>query len=124
MRPVYYSLDCSDRTNCAGQWVQSSRKRGLHRRQDLKAAVAAAATPFFIPARLLGADAPSKLVMGFIGVGWMGGESLSAFLGQSDCRVVDRGVRMGVRVGKSLQGIGTRRGRKGQWRVRTRRKPW
>jgi hypothetical protein len=61
----------------------------MNRRQALKAAVAAAATPFFIPARLLGADAPSnKIVMGFIGVGWMGGENLNAFLGQSDCRVV------------------------------------
>jgi predicted dehydrogenase len=49
----------------------------------------AAAAPAFIPARLLGADAPSKqIVMGFIGVGWMGGENLNAFLGQNDCRVV------------------------------------
>jgi predicted dehydrogenase len=48
----------------------------------------AAAAPAFIPARLLGADAPSKqIVMGFIGVGWMGGDNLKAFLGQSDCRV-------------------------------------
>jgi predicted dehydrogenase len=50
---------------------------------------AAAALPAFIPARLLGADAPSKqIVMGFIGVGWQGGSNLGSFLGQKDCRVV------------------------------------
>src|SRR5262249_30261781 len=43
------------------------------RRQALQLALGAAAAPAFIPARLLGADAPSKqIVMGFIGVGWMG----------------------------------------------------
>jgi predicted dehydrogenase len=43
----------------------------------------------FIPGRLLGADAPSKqIVMGFIGLGWMGNDNMSSFLGQRDCRVV------------------------------------
>src|SRR5260370_5485200 len=60
----------------------------ITRRQALQVA-AAAAVPAFIPARLLGADAPSKqIVMGFIGVGWMGDGNLNKFLGQKDCRVV------------------------------------
>jgi predicted dehydrogenase len=60
----------------------------IDRRQALKAALGAAA-PFFVPGRLLGADAPSnKITMGFIGVGWMGEGNLGSFLGQSDCRVV------------------------------------
>jgi predicted dehydrogenase len=62
----------------------------ITRRQALQFALgAAAAAPTFIPSRLLGADAPSKqIVMGFIGVGWMGGDNLKSFLGQKDCRVV------------------------------------
>jgi predicted dehydrogenase len=64
------------------------RSRKITRRQAVQVAVGAAA-PLFIPARLLGADAPSKqIVMGFIGLGWMGGDNLKAFLRQSDCRVV------------------------------------
>jgi predicted dehydrogenase len=60
----------------------------LTRRQAVQLALGAA-VPFFIPARLLGADAPSKqIVMGFIGVGWMGEGNLNAFLSHSDCRVV------------------------------------
>ncbi len=62
--------------------------RKITRRQALGAA-AAAAVPAFIPARVLGADAPSKkITMGFIGVGWMGEGNLGSFLGQSDCRVL------------------------------------
>ncbi len=63
--------------------------RTVTRRQALKIAAVAAAAPALIPGRLFGADAPSKqIVMGSIGVGWMGGENLGAFLGQADCRVV------------------------------------
>jgi len=63
--------------------------RKTTRRQVLKIAAAAAAAPAFVPARLLGADAPSKqIVMGSIGVGWMGGDNLNSFLNQRDCRVV------------------------------------
>src|ERR1700756_4868747 len=66
--------------------MKSNRK--ISRRQALQIAAGAAA-PLFIPARLLGKDSPSnQIVMGFIGVGWMGGDNLSAFLGQRDCRVV------------------------------------
>src|SRR5262249_34229084 len=37
----------------------------------------------------LGAEAPSKqIVMGFIGLGWMGEANLNTFIGQRDCRVV------------------------------------
>ncbi|HEV2946635.1 MAG TPA: Gfo/Idh/MocA family oxidoreductase [Gemmataceae bacterium] len=60
----------------------------ITRRRALQIA-AGATVPMFIPTRLLGDDAPSKkITMGFIGVGWMGGDNLSAFLGQRDCRVV------------------------------------
>jgi predicted dehydrogenase len=65
-----------------------SRKHTITRRQALKIA-AVAAVPAFIPGRLFGADAPSKkIVMGGIGIGWMGEGNLGAFLGQGDCRVV------------------------------------
>jgi predicted dehydrogenase len=63
--------------------------RQLTRRQALQIAAGAAVVPAFIPGRLLGDDAPSKkIVMGFIGVGWMGEGNLGSFLGQQDCRVV------------------------------------
>jgi len=63
-------------------------ERKITRRQALKIG-AAASVPMFIPATLLGDDAPSKkITMGSIGVGWMGGDNLSAFLGQRDVRVV------------------------------------
>jgi predicted dehydrogenase len=63
--------------------------RNLTRREAVKIGLGAAAIPLFVPGRLLGADAPSKqILMGFIGVGWMGGENLNQFLGQRDCRVV------------------------------------
>ncbi len=63
-------------------------ERKITRRQALQIS-AGASVPMFIPARLLADDAPSKkITMGFIGVGWMGGDNLSAFLGQRDCRVV------------------------------------
>lgn len=68
-----------------------ARERGIKisRREALQAAAAAIAAPAFIPSRLLGADAPSgKIHIGMIGVGWMGGENLNAFLKQNDCRVV------------------------------------
>jgi predicted dehydrogenase len=62
--------------------------RRITRRQALKATLGAA-VPLCIPGRLLGAQAPSKqIVMGFIGLGWMGNDNMGAFLGQRDCRVV------------------------------------
>jgi predicted dehydrogenase len=64
-------------------------KTKITRRQALQTAAGAAAVPLFIPSRLLGDEAPSKqIVMGFIGVGWMGGDNMSIFLKQKDCRVV------------------------------------
>jgi predicted dehydrogenase len=67
--------------------MQSDRK--ITRRQALRLAAGAAAVPAFVPGHLFGAEAPSKqIVMGFIGVGWMGEGNLGAFLGQRDCRVV------------------------------------
>lgn len=68
-----------------------TRERGtsISRRQILRTTAAAVAAPVFIPSRLLGADAPSdKIHVGFIGVGWMGGENLNIFLNQNICRVV------------------------------------
>ena len=66
----------------------SSNQR-INRRQALRLGASAAAFPFFVPARLLGDDAPSKqITMGFIGVGWMGEGNLDAFLRQRDCRVL------------------------------------
>src|SRR5205823_13393867 len=48
-----------------------------------------AAVPMFIPARLLGDEAPSKqITMGCIGIGWMGGGNLGEFLKHKDCKVV------------------------------------
>jgi predicted dehydrogenase len=61
----------------------------MTRRQALGVAAGAVAAPLFIPSRLLGDEAPSKqIVMGCIGVGWMGEGNLGSFLGQKDCRVV------------------------------------
>jgi predicted dehydrogenase len=61
----------------------------LTRRQILKGAAGAAALPAILPSLLRGADEPSKqIVMGFIGVGWMGEGNMNSFLGQKDCRVV------------------------------------
>jgi predicted dehydrogenase len=64
-------------------------KPSITRRQALKIAAGAAIVPTFLPGRLFGDDAPSKqIVMGCIGVGWMGEGNLDSFLGQRDCRVV------------------------------------
>ncbi len=61
----------------------------ITRRHALQVGAGLAAVPIFIPARLLGDEAPSKqIVMGFIGYGWMGGDNLNSFLKQEDCRVV------------------------------------
>ncbi len=63
--------------------------RRITRRKALQLAAGAAIAPAFVPGHLFGADAPSKqIVMGFIGVGWMGGGNLGSFLGQRDCHVV------------------------------------
>jgi predicted dehydrogenase len=63
--------------------------RKVTRRQALRMAVGAAAVPAFFPANILSAHAPSKqIVIGSIGVGWMGGDNLNAFLKEKDCRVV------------------------------------
>jgi predicted dehydrogenase len=61
----------------------------ITRRQALQTAAAAVAVPYFVPSRLLGADAPSKKIhIGMIGVGWMGGENMNSFLKSNDARVV------------------------------------
>ena len=61
----------------------------ISRREALKAVAAVAAVPMFVPGRVLGDDAPSKkIVLGSIGVGWMGGSNLNSFLNLGDCQVV------------------------------------
>ena len=65
----------------------------LTRRSFLRGTVAAAGSaivlPSIVPARVLGADAPSnKLTMGAIGVGGMGRGDLGGFLGDPRVRVV------------------------------------
>jgi predicted dehydrogenase len=63
--------------------------RSITRRQALKAVAAAAAAPMVWRGQLLGGQPPSKqIVLASIGVGWMGGDNLKAFLGLPDCRVV------------------------------------
>ena len=60
----------------------------LTRRHLIKYA-AAASLPLFLPARIFGADAPSKKVnIGLIGHGWQGGINLDSFLAVNECRVV------------------------------------
>ena len=65
--------------------------RALPRRQFIRSGLAgilaAAAAPQFVPARVLGANAPSKRVtLGFIGTGTHGlGVNLKSFLQQDDC---------------------------------------
>jgi len=59
------------------------------RRSVLKLLAASTAAPLILPSRLFGANAPSnKITLGCIGVGWQGGDNLSSFLSQDDCRVV------------------------------------
>jgi len=73
--------------------MQRKKQHSLTRRRFLKAAGtsagAAVAFPTVVPARVLGAEAPSnKIVMGAIGVGGMGRGDLGAFLGDSRVHVV------------------------------------
>ena len=59
-----------------------------NRRSMLRLMAASAAAPIVLPSRLFGQSAPSnKITMGFIGVGWMGGGNLNAFLKLDACRV-------------------------------------
>jgi len=62
----------------------------ITRRQVLRTAAAAVAAPYFVPARLPGAGAPSKdITLGFIGVGGHGlGYNLRTFLHEKGCRAV------------------------------------
>ena len=67
-------------------------KQRFQRRDFLKAAAAAVATPYFIPGSALGADgrsAPSnRVVMGGIGIGNQGSGDQGAYLGRSDVQYV------------------------------------
>ncbi|MCX7886897.1 MAG: Gfo/Idh/MocA family oxidoreductase [Verrucomicrobiae bacterium] len=62
----------------------------MNRRQFLKTATVLAAGPMILPARILGANAPSKKIgIGMIGCGrWGVGTNLPAFLKMNDVRVV------------------------------------
>ncbi|HPP54607.1 MAG TPA: Gfo/Idh/MocA family oxidoreductase, partial [Thermoguttaceae bacterium] len=61
----------------------------ISRRQVLQLGAGLAAVPWFVPARVLGEDAPSKkITLGMIGIGWMGGSNMNGFLREADCRVL------------------------------------
>ncbi len=61
----------------------------MTRRRFLRLASAGLALPTLIPARLLGASAPSQRVnLGVLGCGNMGTSNLRAFLQQKDCQVL------------------------------------
>ena len=59
----------------------------LSRRGFIGRAAAVAAAPLIVPARLLGADAPSnRITTGHLGVGGQGGALLGSFLGVAGCQ--------------------------------------
>jgi predicted dehydrogenase len=90
-----------------------SLDRKLTRRQVLQATAAGLAVPTFLPSRLFGADAPSKkIVMGFIGVGWMGEGNLNSFLGQKDCQVVAIADVDQTHLDKAVNNVNSRYGNK------------
>src|SRR6266576_2361008 len=64
---------------------------GISRRDFVKSAAAAAAlaAPYFVPASVFGAAAPSNRInVGCIGVGNQGFPNLQRFLKQNDCQVL------------------------------------
>lgn len=68
--------------------ANSLRLRPVPRRSFVKALLAAGTAPLFVPARLLGANAPSnQLNVGVIGVGAQGHGDMRNFLSQDDVRV-------------------------------------
>lgn len=73
------------------QAESGSTNNDVSRRSFLKktAAVTAVAAPYFVPARVLGADAPSnRVTLGFIGVGNQGYPLVKRFLPLSECQVL------------------------------------
>jgi len=64
--------------------------RRMGRRDALKTIIASAAAPAFVPARVLGAEAPSRRVaLGCIGMGGQGTQNnLNSFLNEGDAQVV------------------------------------
>ncbi len=83
-------------------------------RQGLTGILAAGAAPHFIPARLLGAAAPSrKVTLGCIGLGVHGfGVNLKQFLEEDDCRVVAVCDVFAARRRKGKQAVDERYGTK------------
>src|SRR3954451_8798997 len=69
----------------------NSTSLGISRREFVKSAAAAGAlaAPYFVPASVFGAAAPSNRInVGCIGVGNQGFPNLQRFLKQRDCQVV------------------------------------
>ena len=68
--------------------MKTNPVRTISRRDTLKGMLAAGAAPWFVPARVLGAEAPSKrITLGFIGMGSQGTQSnLRNFLAQDDAK--------------------------------------
>ena len=70
--------------------MKKNHVRTISRRDTLKGMVSMGLAPMFVPARLLGADAPSKrITLGFIGMGSQGTQAnLKNFLAQDDAKVL------------------------------------
>jgi hypothetical protein len=83
-------------------------------RQGLTGILAAGAAPHFLPARLLGAAAPSrKVTLGCIGLGVHGfGVNLKQFLEEEDCRIVAVCDVFAARRRKGKQAVDERYGTK------------
>ncbi len=65
------------------------KSSGISRRRALQLGAGWVAVPWFVPARLLGEEAPSKkITLGLIGIGWMGESNMNGFLRESDCRIL------------------------------------
>lgn len=65
------------------------KSSGISRRRALQLGASWVAVPWFVPARLLGEEAPSKkITLGLIGIGWMGESNMNGFLRESDCRIL------------------------------------
>ena len=91
-RPSGIALTAARPARATQKEKQGMNALSMNRREFLKCAGAggaAAAAPFIILARALGANAPNeKIALGFIGAGGRGSALLGGFLGLPDCRVV------------------------------------
>jgi len=89
---AFFSLSGKAKNRGTPQGFYTPMQHRVHRRDFLKVAAAAAASPYFIPGSALGADdrpAPSaRIVMGGIGIGNQGKGDQTAFLRRDDVQYV------------------------------------